>query len=148
MNLAFYGCSKIGRKIVEALKNDERFVLFGCASRDYSRCLEYKNELGFQKAYESYEDLLKDDNVDLVYVSTYISNHFNDVKACLEAKKNVIVEKSFTVNSKGCFPGSTSITGCSVFVVEIHNVLLLALYEPSKFIFILLPVILFCGIVI
>ena len=100
MNLAFYGCSKIGRKIVEALKNDERFVLFGCASRDYSRCLEYKNELGFQKAYESYEDLLKDDNVDLVYVSTYISNHFNDVKACLEAKKNVIVEKSFTVNSK------------------------------------------------
>ena len=60
MNLAFYGCSKIGRKIVEALKNDERFVLFGCASRDYSRCLEYKNELGFQKAYESLSNEVKD----------------------------------------------------------------------------------------
>ncbi|KAK9322274.1 putative dimeric dihydrodiol dehydrogenase [Lipomyces orientalis] len=47
----------------------------------------------------AYEDLVEDDNVDIVYVSTPHSHHYPNVKLCLESGKNVLCEKAFTVNA-------------------------------------------------
>lgn len=43
--------------------------------------------------------MLKDDNVDLVYVATPHSHHFEHAKLCIEYGKPVLVEKSFTANA-------------------------------------------------
>jgi dihydrodiol dehydrogenase / D-xylose 1-dehydrogenase (NADP) len=51
-------------------------------------------------AYGSYEELAKDPNVDIVYIATPHGRHFEDVKLCLEAGKNVLCEKPFTINAK------------------------------------------------
>ncbi|KKK13902.1 putative dimeric dihydrodiol dehydrogenase [Aspergillus rambellii] len=51
------------------------------------------------KAYASYAELVADPNVDVVYVATPHSHHFQNVMLCLEAGKNVLCEKAFTVNA-------------------------------------------------
>lgn len=56
-------------------------------------------EYGFQKAYGSYEELLSDPEVDLIYVATPHSHHYAHAKMCLEHGKNVLCEKAFTVNA-------------------------------------------------
>lgn len=50
--------------------------------------------------YGSYEELVKDPNVDVVYVATPHSHHFQNVMLCLKAGKHVLCEKAFTVNAE------------------------------------------------
>jgi dihydrodiol dehydrogenase / D-xylose 1-dehydrogenase (NADP) len=51
------------------------------------------------KAYGSYEELVKDPNIDIVYIATPHSHHYQNAMLCLEAGKNVLCEKAFTANA-------------------------------------------------
>ncbi|CAE6462724.1 unnamed protein product [Rhizoctonia solani] len=50
-------------------------------------------------AYGSLEELVKDPEVDAVYVSSITSAHYANVKTCLEARKPVLCEKALTINA-------------------------------------------------
>ncbi|KAA6409586.1 MAG: dimeric dihydrodiol dehydrogenase [Lasallia pustulata] len=50
-------------------------------------------------AYGSYEDLVADKNVDIIYVATPHSHHYQNTMLCLQAGKPVLCEKAFTVNA-------------------------------------------------
>ena len=50
-------------------------------------------------SYGSYEELVEDKNIDIIYVATPHSHHYQNVMLCLNAGKNVLCEKSFTVNA-------------------------------------------------
>ena len=50
-------------------------------------------------AYGTYEELVADPNVDVVYVATPHSHHFQNVLLAFEAGKNVLCEKAFTVTA-------------------------------------------------
>lgn len=50
-------------------------------------------------AYGSYEELVKDPNVDIIYVATPHSHHYQNTMLCLLAGKHVLCEKAFTVNA-------------------------------------------------
>lgn len=50
-------------------------------------------------AYGSYDELVADSNVDVVYVATPHSHHYQNVMLALEAGKHVLCEKAFTVNA-------------------------------------------------
>ena len=54
---------------------------------------------GALKAYGSYEELVDDPEVGLVYVASPHSHHYQHAKLCLEHGKHVLVEKAFTVNA-------------------------------------------------
>lgn len=49
--------------------------------------------------YGSYAELVADSNVDIIYVATPHSHHFQNTMLCLEAGKHVLCEKAFTVNA-------------------------------------------------
>ncbi|GAB1195920.1 hypothetical protein APSETT444_005185 [Aspergillus pseudonomiae] len=57
------------------------------------------NALPETAAYGSYESLLVDPNVQIVYISTPHSHHFQNARAALLAGKHVLLEKAFTVNA-------------------------------------------------
>ncbi|KFZ10290.1 hypothetical protein V502_08218 [Pseudogymnoascus sp. VKM F-4520 (FW-2644)] len=52
------------------------------------------------KAYGSYAELVADANIDIIYIATPHSHHFQNAMLALEAGKNVLCEKSLTVNAK------------------------------------------------
>lgn len=51
------------------------------------------------RAYGSYEEMVGYDDIDIVYVATPHSHHFQNTMLCLEAGKHVLCEKAFTVNA-------------------------------------------------
>ena len=51
------------------------------------------------KAYGSYPELVEDPNVDIVYVATPHSHHYQNAMLCLLAGKHVLCEKAFTTNA-------------------------------------------------
>ena len=50
-------------------------------------------------AYGSYEELVKDGNVDIIYVASPHSHHYQNCMLCLEHGKPVLCEKALTVNA-------------------------------------------------
>lgn len=46
------------------------------------------------KAYGNYNDFVKDSNIDVVYVATPHSHHYDNVLSCLDAGRNVCCEVS------------------------------------------------------
>ena len=128
MNIGFLGCSKIGTKVIEAIKSIEGATLYGCSARDALKAKEYKEKYGFLKYYESYEEMLNDPQIELVYVSTLMASHYKDTLLALKHNKSCIVEKSFTMNEKEADE--------LCFYSEKHNIFLgeaiWTRYMPSK----------------
>ncbi|CAN6627348.1 hypothetical protein TRVA0_011S01310 [Trichomonascus vanleenenianus] len=50
------------------------------------------------ECYGTYEELVANPNVDIIYVATPHGMHYENCKLCLEAGKNVLCEKAFTIN--------------------------------------------------
>ena len=75
-------------------------TLYAVASRSLERAQKFADTYGAKVAYGSYEELAADENVDLIYVATPHSHHFEHMKLCIEHGKAVLCEKAFTKNAK------------------------------------------------
>ena len=77
-------------------------IVAAASSSSASRASQFLKDVSASdtaKAYGSYEELVKDPDVDIIYVATPHSHHYQNVRLCLEAGKNVLCEKAFTVNA-------------------------------------------------
>jgi predicted dehydrogenase len=97
---AILGCGKIARKFSSDLKLLPNARLYAAASRDMKKAEEFAREFGFEKAYGSYEEMVNDPQVDVVYIATPHSHHHDHTLLCLEHKKAVLCEKAFAINKK------------------------------------------------
>lgn len=97
---AVLGCGRIARKFSNDLKLLPNASLYAAASRNLERAEDFKNEVGFEKAYGSYEELVNDNEVDIIYIATPHSFHHKHTLLCLKHKKAVLCEKAFAINKK------------------------------------------------
>jgi predicted dehydrogenase len=97
-NWVVLGCGKIAHKFSQDLKLLPNAHLYAAASRDLKRAQDFAAGLGFEKAYGSYEEMVKDPAVDAVYVATPHSFHHEHTMLCLNHKKAVLCEKAFAIN--------------------------------------------------
>ena len=56
-------------------------------------------ELAIPVAYGSYEELCKDETIDIIYIPTYNQGHYSAAKLALSQGKPVLLEKPFTLNA-------------------------------------------------
>lgn len=101
MKVAILGAGNIATSMATALGGLDRSVAeaYAIAARDYERAKEFAEKWGISRAYGSYEEMLSDPEVDLVYVATPHVFHYEHSKMCLEHGKPVLCEKPFTVTS-------------------------------------------------
>ena len=99
-NWAILGCGKIARKFVTDLSLLPNANLYAAASRSLDNAKEFAKELGFEKAYGSYQEMVDDQDVDIVYIATPHAKHLEHSLLCLNHKKAVLCEKAFAMNTK------------------------------------------------
>lgn len=99
MKFAILAPGNIARSMAKAVSEIKDIECYAVASRDYGRAKEFADQWGFEKAYGSYEEMAQDPQVELVYVASPHSHHYEHAKLCLEHGKHVLVEKAFTVNA-------------------------------------------------
>ncbi|MBQ7850463.1 MAG: Gfo/Idh/MocA family oxidoreductase [Clostridia bacterium] len=104
MKVAILGAGSIARSMcrtIRGMKEAGRPVeLYAVASRDIDKAIRFAREQGVKRAYGSYEELLQDPAVELVYIATPHSHHAEHMKLCIEHGKPILCEKSFTANAK------------------------------------------------
>ncbi|PLB39206.1 Gfo/Idh/MocA family protein [Aspergillus candidus] len=72
------------------------------SSTSSSRAEKFISDTGIPApcaAHGTYKELVSDPNVEVIYVATPHSHHFQNVMLALEAGKHVLCEKAFTVNA-------------------------------------------------
>jgi predicted dehydrogenase len=98
MKVAILGSGSIAHKMAKTLIMMDGVEAYAVAARDIDRAKVFAEKYGIKKAYGSYEEMVDDPEVDLVYISTVLPCHAEHMKLCLEHNKPVICEKPFTVN--------------------------------------------------
>lgn len=97
-NWAILGCGKIAAKFASDLKLLPNANLYAAASRELSKAKSFALEWEFEKAFGSYEEMVNDPQVDVVYIATPHSHHHQHALLCLNHKKAVLCEKAFAIN--------------------------------------------------
>lgn len=98
-NWAILGCGNIAEKFATELKGLPNANLYGAASRNLENAQNFANKFEFEKSFGSYQAMVEDPNVDVVYIATPHSLHFEHTLLCLKHKKAVLCEKAFAINS-------------------------------------------------
>ncbi len=100
MKIGILGAGKIAATLAETMNKMPEVECYGVASRNLEKAKKFAEDHGFQHAFGSYEDMLTDGEIELIYIATPHSHHYQHIKMCLDAGKHVLCEKSFTVNEK------------------------------------------------
>ncbi len=98
LKVAIMGTGKIAGIMAGTLQETKGVVCYAVGSRTMAKAETFAKEHGIKKYYGSYEELVADSKVDLVYVATPHSEHYENVKMALNAGKHVICEKAFMLN--------------------------------------------------
>lgn len=99
MRIAILGAGGIACRMAETINGLDDFELYAIASRSMDKARSFAERFGVTKYYGSYEEMLSDPLVELVYVATPHSHHYEHMKMCIEHNKPVLCEKAFTMTA-------------------------------------------------
>lgn len=89
----------IATSFAQALQAATGQQIVACGSRSLDRAREFASRFGGFTAYGSYDELVADPQVDVVYVASPHSAHREHALLALRADKPVLVEKAFARNT-------------------------------------------------
>ncbi len=90
----------ISGKFANALKILPDAELVAVASRTKEKAEKFAREYNIPKAYSNYQELADDKNIDVVYIGTPHTFHFENSIMCMRSGKSVLCEKALTINAE------------------------------------------------
>lgn len=118
MKVGILGAGIIAEKMALTLNLMEETTCYAVASRSMEKAERFAEEHKVEKAYGSYEELVKDPEVGLVYIATPHSHHYECAKLCLRYKKPVLCEKAFMANAAQAEEILSAFEDARVFITE------------------------------
>ena len=98
LKFGIIGCSRIAkRSVIPAIQKSKFAEVEIIGSRSTEKAKDFAKEFNCEK-FGTYEDVISDDSVDAVYISTPIQSHAKIAKFAIESGKHVYVEKSSVAN--------------------------------------------------
>ncbi len=112
------GPGRIAEKVVQDFAVVEGARAVAVASRSLERAQDFAGRHGIERSYGSYAELLRDPDVDVLYVATPHPQHAAVALAAIDAGKALLVEKAFTATSAGARDVVARAQERGVFVME------------------------------
>lgn len=99
MKMGILGAGNIAGTMAETIRQMPEVTALAVGARSLERAQAFAEKHGFARAYGSYEELVSDPDVDLIYVATPHSHHYEHMKLCIKHGKPMLTEKAFTQNA-------------------------------------------------
>ncbi len=93
------GCGRIARKFASDLQLAQDAKLVAVGSRSKQNAESFCSEFPVQYAHDSYESLVANPEVDVIYIATPHNLHYENTLLCLNNNKAVLCEKPFAMNA-------------------------------------------------
>lgn len=88
------GASKLAlEKVIPAMANHDSFEVNAIASRDLQRAKDAAEKLAIPRYFGSYEELIQDQDIDIIYIPLPNDLHVEYTLKCIKAGKHVLCEK-------------------------------------------------------
>ncbi|TDW20561.1 putative dehydrogenase [Breznakia blatticola] len=100
MNVAILGLGGIAKRVALGVTYAKNASLYAVAARDIKRAQAFQEQYDAVHAYGSYDEVLADPQVELVYICVPNALHYDLVCKCLQANKHVICEKIMVTTHK------------------------------------------------
>ncbi len=118
INWGILGPGKIAHKFTTAVGSMENTRIRAVASRSLERASQFAKQFGAQAAYGSYEEMLNDKELDVIYIATPHSLHYENTLMCLNKGIPVLCEKPITINLKQLKTLADTARNKKVFLME------------------------------
>lgn len=112
------GTGRAAKSFAKGLARLRGARLVAVGSRDGERAASFGARFGADRTYGSYEDLVADPGVDVVYVATPHARHCTDTLLALEAGKPVLCEKPLAINAVQAEAMVRAAGRCGLFLME------------------------------
>ena len=100
VNWGIIGLGSIATKFADGFKNSENAKLIAISSKNSNKLKKFKEQFKINENYcfDDYKNLLKCNDVDIIYIALPNSLHHEWIIECIKNNKKVLVEKPATVN--------------------------------------------------
>ncbi len=112
------GCGRIARKFASDLKLVNNAQLVACGARHAISADAFAHEFSVKNVHYNYESLVKDSEVDVIYVATPHSHHHEHTLLCINNNKAVLCEKAFAINYKQAKEMVDAARNKNIFLME------------------------------
>lgn len=99
LRVGILGCGTIAARIADSLEGNKKAVIAGVASRERNKAKKFAAaHCPDAKVFTGYEKLAASDEIDLVYIATPNTYHYEHAIMCIKEYKNILVEKPFAMS--------------------------------------------------
>jgi len=97
INWAILGPGTVAVDFAKAI-SEVNGSIYAVGARSLEKAEYFSSNYNVEKVYGDYNEMLKDEKIDVVYISTPHSNHYEYIMESLKNNKHVLCEKAITVN--------------------------------------------------
>lgn len=131
-NYGILSTASIVPRFVSAVRASGDGIVLAIASRSADKAREKADQLGIERAYGSYQALMDDKDVNIVYIATINSEHYANCLMALEHGKHVICEKPFVLKSQEAEHLFELAAERGLFIMEAQKVVFLPVMDAIK----------------
>lgn len=117
-NFGILGPGKIANRFSDAFQYVPKAKVYAIASRSSQKAKEFAATHQVEKYYTSYDELVKDPAVDIIYIATPHPFHYEQTLLCLRNDKAVLCEKPLAINSRQVKEMISAAQGSKTFLME------------------------------
>ncbi len=132
INYGIISTSSIAPRFIDAVRKANAGNIVALSSRSLEKAEKKALEWNIPKAYGSYKALIDDSEVNVVYVSSVNSEHYDIAKAALLAGKHVVCEKPCTLSSENTLELFEIAKEKGLFLIEAQKMLFLPVINEVK----------------
>lgn len=122
----------IAQRFAQHLSSLPNAKIIAVGSRNLERAQQFAKAHNVERAYGSYFELVNDPDIDIVYVASPHSAHYENCRMALECGKSVLCEKSFTVTANQAKELTKLAREKSLFIMEAMWTRFLPIYSRVK----------------
>lgn len=127
-NWVSLGCGVIANQLAQAMEKQGR-TLYGVVNRTYSKAVEFAEKYNVTNVYKDIDEVLADENVDIIYISTPHNTHIKYLEKALGAGKHVLCEKSITLNIEELEEAKKLATENNLILAEAMTIFHMPIYK-------------------
>ena len=99
LRVGILGCGNIAAKVADSLKGNKKVAICGVASRERNKAKKFAAaHCPDAKIFSGYEKLAQSPDIDLIYIATPNTYHYEHAILCIKEYKNVLIEKPFVMS--------------------------------------------------
>ena len=120
MNWGIIGLGHMAKNFANSIQELENSKMTGVSSRSLLKLIKfgYRFKLNPKYLYKKYEKLLQSKHIDNIYIGTLNHTHFDLIKKCIDAKKNILCEKPLAVNLEQALEIKKKLNSSDIFFLE------------------------------